>query len=40
MLALWRTDAAMSDSAKQEATRRRRLAQMIEHGERGALLPM
>jgi hypothetical protein len=30
----------MSDSAKQEATRRRRLAQMIEHGERGALLPM
>jgi len=27
-------------SAKQEATRQRRLAQLIEHGERSALLPM
>lgn len=27
-------------SAKQEATRQCRLAQLIEHGERGALLPM
>jgi uncharacterized protein YdeI (YjbR/CyaY-like superfamily) len=25
-------------SAKQEATRQRRLAQLIEHGERGALI--
>jgi hypothetical protein len=30
----------MSASAKPEITRLRRLAQLIEHGERGALLPM